>query len=310
MNGKTELERLQTELRTTRIELAAAEYSVSEWERKFAEFASSVLRSSEAAEAAARGMYEAMWVQDREQLIAHFQGFFSKKRVFVFPDDARWGKEQLGKLARNLSAARQERDDAMRKRLELEDTLRTYQALEPERAKDARRQLAAQFAAEKERLAQMHAAECQRLAGESRQLRETLDNQASARSDVEQRASELSIALERQKRATEKAQSRLAELDLAKERIRVLEDYITKEAERDVLRENQALHQRVSELVNAEGITSKLKGEHVSSEKGTIIFSDTNPGDVKHCTSELSRPSRISTVSKRKTTSCVRLRRE
>lgn len=71
------MERLQQDLRVTRAELAAAEYSVSEWERKFAEFASSVLRSSEAAENAARGMYEAMWNQDREQLIAHFQGFLT-----------------------------------------------------------------------------------------------------------------------------------------------------------------------------------------------------------------------------------------
>lgn len=169
-----------------RRELEEAEQAVQDWERKFSEYAQSVMQASRDAEDAARSMYETLWQQDREALTQQFM---------------RRGKT----LEQNLANARQERDAALRSAVEMRDALNVYKAEEPARAKEARRQLAAEFAAEKDRIMFLNSKECQRLAGESRILRSQLDQQAASRGDLERRASELAIALAAQKRETDAA---------------------------------------------------------------------------------------------------------
>lgn len=203
-------------------DLEDAEQVIQDWERKFAEYAQNVMQTSRDAEEAARSMYETLWQQDREALIQQFM---------------RRGKT----LEQNLVIARQERDAALRSVIEMRDALNAYKAEEPARAKDARRQLAAEFAAEKERLAALNSRECQRLAGESRALRGKLEEQASLRSEIERRASELAIALTAQKRETEAAMAKVEEVRKCQERVRILEEYIRGQGERDYVRENERL---------------------------------------------------------------------
>lgn len=217
-----QLDATRQELGETQRQLEVAQNGEQEWERKFSEFAQGVMQSSQAAEDAARSMYETLWQQEREALVAQFQ-----RRVKTTEE--------------NLVRARFERDNAMKSAVEVNDALQSYRAQEPARAKEARRQLAAEFTAEKERIMALNQRECQRLAGESRSLKARLEQQAAERSGLETRASELAIALERQKKETEKARLKIEEVRKCQERIRILEEFIQAQGERDLVRENENL---------------------------------------------------------------------
>lgn len=259
MDLQKELSETRRELSETRQELAQAQQSEQDWERKFGEFAQSVMQSSQAAEDAARSMYETLWQQEREALILQFQ---------------RRGKT----LEQNLERARAERENATKAALECNDAFRAYRAQEPERAKDARRQLAAEFSAERERLAELNKRECARLAGESRELRGRLEQQGAERFNLEKRASELAIALERQKRETEKARLLADDVRKCQERVRTLEEFIRAQGERDYVRENEML---VGGLRQSEEKAAKLRTLYERSLATIRDMSDTNEENQK-----------------------------
>lgn len=275
-NEKAELikrvKSLEDALTQANADLDASERDVDDWSRKFSEYANGVMQTSQAAEDAARSMYEERGRYEREGLELRF-------------------RKKLEELERNLLRVRQEREYAQNMASEARttldasnaavaasriaaqearDALAMYRASEPVRAKEARRQLASEFTAEKERMGSEFQKERRRLLDDTRNARAQIDNVGRVRAEIETRAGELATALDRQKRETQAMSDRARNTDQERQRlanrVSVLESFIQTESERDLARENETLRRKVSDLTNLEEAMRRRVEELVTAE--------------------------------------------
>jgi IgA-specific serine endopeptidase len=275
-NEKAELikrvESLEIALQQANAEREASEHESDEWARKFSEYASGVMQSSQAAEDAARSMYEELSRYEREGLEIRFRKKLEEleRNLLRVRQEREYAQKMASDARTTLNAANSAVAEARIAAQEARDALAMYQASEPARAKEARRQLASEFAAEKERAGSEFQKERRRLLDETRSVRNQLENVGKMRIDIETRASELAIALERQKRETQAISDRARNIDQERSRlanrVSVLESFIQTESERDLARENEILKRRISDLTNLEETMRRRVEELVTAE--------------------------------------------
>lgn len=263
---------LEVALAQANADLDASERETDDWARKFSEYANGVMETSQAAEDAARSMYEERGRYERESLELRFRKKLEElERNLLRVRQEREYAQNMATEARNtLNAANAAVAESRIAAQEARDALTMYQANEPSRAKEARRQLASEFAAEKERVSVEFQKERRRLLDETRNVRAQIDNAGRLRADIETRAGELAVALDRQKRETQATSDRARNIDQERmrlaNRVSVLESFIQTESERDLVRENEALKRRLSELINLEEAMRRRVEELVTAE--------------------------------------------